>query len=291
MTTRRTAHKVLESTIDVTWPTADAATRACPALHEFALRYAPCGHVDLGNLCNLGCVYCGLERDQATHTPRGVALATLRAARRAGLAKLALVGGEPTLRRDLPDLVAATRDEGYTDVVLTTNGLLLANADRLDALLAAGVTAVHLSLDDHDPARLAALCRHPDAGRLALIALDLLLARPAVHLFLYAVLTRPVLPWVTAHVEHLARWSALRGAPIPLILTAPKPTGRARENAATLLAPLPDVAAVVAAAHARATALGVPTFHRNVPDDLLPAWTDRALEAALVEGKLSLTHG
>jgi molybdenum cofactor biosynthesis enzyme MoaA len=288
MTAQRTAHKVLEATLDVTRLAPDAATRACPALLDFATRYAPCGHLDLGNLCNLGCVYCGLERDQSTHTPKRVALATLRAARRAGLAKLALVGGEPTIRRDLPDLVAATRAEGYTDVVLTTNGLLLADADHLDRLLAAGVTSVHLSLDDHDPARLAALCRHPDAGRLALIALDLLLARPTVHLFLYAVLTRPTLPWLTDHVTHLARWSALRGAPVPLILTAPKLTGRARENAATLLAPLPDVAAAIAAAHARATALGVPIFHRNVPDELLPGWSDRALEAALVEGRMEL---
>lgn len=288
--TRPTA-KRLEPLLDVSELAPDAALRAARHAREFAARYAPCVHLDLGNVCNLGCVYCGLDRSEATFAPTRTALATLEAARGLGFQRLALVGGEPTVRRDLVHLVSAARDLGYTDVVLTTNGLLLARGDLLLRLLAAGLTAVHLSLDDHDPARLCALGRHPDAGPLALEALQRLVQRPGVGLFLYAVLVRQTLPHAVAHVEHVADWAHDRGVPIPLVMTAPKPTGRAWQHRDDLLADPRDVAEAVAAAHARAVALGVPTLHRNLPDCLLPAWRDRAFEAVLVEHRVRRVDG
>lgn len=291
MTTRALTAKRQEPLLDVSILAPEAATRAAPHVQDFAARYAPCVHLDLGNVCNLGCVYCGLERPEATFTPTRTVLATLDAARALGLEKLALVGGEPTVRRDLVALTAAARGQGFTEIVLTTNGLLLANGDLLERLQEAGLTSVHLSLDDHDEARLCALGRHPDAGRLALQALERLVAQPSLNLFLYAVLASATLPHVEAHVEHVAAWSARRGAPIPLVLTAPKPTGRAWEAADTVLAPPADVARAVATAHARADALGVPSLHRNLPDCLLPAWAPRALEAALVEVRVRAADG
>lgn len=289
--TRPPTPKRPEPLLDVSDVAPDAASRAAPHVLDFATRYAPCVHLDLGNVCNLGCVYCGLERPEATFTPTRAVLTTLDAARGLGLAKLALVGGEPTVRRDLVALTAAARGQGFSEVVLTTNGLLLANGDLLERLQEAGLTSVHLSLDDHDEARLCALGRHPDAGRLALQAVQRLVARPSLNLFLYTVLANATLPHVAAHVEHVATWSAQRGAPIPLVLTAPKPTGRAWEAADTVLTAPDQVARTVATAHARADALGVPTLHRNLPDCLLPAWAPRALEAALIEVRLRATDG
>jgi cyclic pyranopterin phosphate synthase len=63
-----------------------------------------------------------------------------------GVDKLRLTGGEPLLRRDLPDLVTmlAAKD-GLRDLAMTTNGVLL--ADNLAALKAAGLGRVTVSLD------------------------------------------------------------------------------------------------------------------------------------------------
>ena len=63
-----------------------------------------------------------------------------------GVHKLRLTGGEPLLRRELPVLVRALAAvPGIEDIALTTNGSLLAT--QADALRAAGLTRITLSLD------------------------------------------------------------------------------------------------------------------------------------------------
>lgn len=67
-----------------------------------------------------------------------------------GVTKVRLTGGEPLLRPRLPELVAAlARIPGIEDLALTTNGYLL--ADQADALHAAGLRRVTVSLDSVDP--------------------------------------------------------------------------------------------------------------------------------------------
>jgi cyclic pyranopterin phosphate synthase len=68
-----------------------------------------------------------------------------------GVRKLRLTGGEPLLRRDLPELVRQLAAiDGNLDIAMTTNGSLL--ADKVDALRAAGLRRITLSLDTLDPA-------------------------------------------------------------------------------------------------------------------------------------------
>jgi len=67
-----------------------------------------------------------------------------------GVRKLRLTGGEPLLRRDLPELVrqlAAISSD--VDIAMTTNGSLL--AEKVDALRSAGLHRITLSLDTLDP--------------------------------------------------------------------------------------------------------------------------------------------
>ena len=67
-----------------------------------------------------------------------------------GVRKLRLTGGEPLLRRDLPELVRQLAAiPGEVDIAMTTNGSLL--AEKVDALRAAGLDRITLSLDTLDP--------------------------------------------------------------------------------------------------------------------------------------------
>lgn len=67
-----------------------------------------------------------------------------------GVHKLRLTGGEPLLRRDLPELVRRLAAiPGIDDIALTTNGSLL--AANAEALRAAGLKRLTLSLDTLDP--------------------------------------------------------------------------------------------------------------------------------------------
>ncbi len=64
-----------------------------------------------------------------------------------GVDKIRLTGGEPLLRRDLEDLIAALAPLG-TDLTLTTNGSLLER--KAEALAAAGLRRLTVSLDSLD---------------------------------------------------------------------------------------------------------------------------------------------
>jgi cyclic pyranopterin phosphate synthase len=67
-----------------------------------------------------------------------------------GVNKIRLTGGEPLLRRDLPEIVAALASiEGVDDIALTTNGTRLAK--RATELREAGLQRITVSLDSLDP--------------------------------------------------------------------------------------------------------------------------------------------
>ena len=75
-----------------------------------------------------------------------------------GVDRVRLTGGEPLLRRDLPDLIEMLAGRpAIRDLALTTNGVLLAN--RADALRAAGLHRITVSLDTLRPDRFEALTR------------------------------------------------------------------------------------------------------------------------------------
>ena len=74
-----------------------------------------------------------------------------------GVRKLRLTGGEPLLRRDLPELVRQLAAiPGDDDIAMTTNGSLL--AEKVDALRSAGLQRITLSLDTLDPKTFRASC-------------------------------------------------------------------------------------------------------------------------------------
>jgi cyclic pyranopterin phosphate synthase len=78
-----------------------------------------------------------------------------------GVDKVRLTGGEPLLRRDLPDLVRMlARIPALADVAMTSNGVLL--EDQAAALRAAGLHRVTVSLDTLRPDRFRALTRRDD---------------------------------------------------------------------------------------------------------------------------------
>jgi hypothetical protein len=121
-------------------------------------------------------------------------------------ATLWLVGGEPTLRADLPDLIAALTRAGHT-VGLATDALALVDDIAVRPLVEAGLTRVRVTLhaaraDAHDW-----LVSLPGAARRALRAIDTL-RRLALAIELAATVTRPTVPYL----GELASLAAKAGA-------------------------------------------------------------------------------
>ena len=108
--------------------------------------------------CNFRCPYCmpadrvpeGHGLDAAGRLSFDEIETLVRGFARLGVRKLRLTGGEPLLRKRLPELVARLAlVEGLQDIALTTNGSLLAG--HAAALREAGLHRVTVSLDALDP--------------------------------------------------------------------------------------------------------------------------------------------
>jgi cyclic pyranopterin phosphate synthase len=123
--------------------------------------------ISVTDRCDLRCRYCMAE--QMTFLPRSallqleeIALIAERFIAR-GVTKIRLSGGEPLVRRDVGELVRRLgRHVGHAlhELTMTTNGTRL--AAHAEALFAAGVRRVNVSLDSLDPERFRYITRHGD---------------------------------------------------------------------------------------------------------------------------------
>ncbi len=113
--------------------------------------------------CNLRCSYCmpeaeyvWLPRQDILHFEEMSALVDVFAL--AGVDRVRLTGGEPLLRRDLPDLIRMLAAKpAIRDLAMTTNGVML--AESAGALKEAGLHRLTVSLDTLQRDRFRALTR------------------------------------------------------------------------------------------------------------------------------------
>jgi cyclic pyranopterin phosphate synthase len=99
--------------------------------------------------CNLRCVWC--HREGLRHSERRFLLSVEEIGRYAaamydlGTRKFKLVGGEPTLRADLAEILAEIRAiDAHIDLSMVTNGTLL--ADRVASYVESGLDRVNVSV-------------------------------------------------------------------------------------------------------------------------------------------------
>lgn len=124
--------------------------------------------VSVTDRCNLNCVYCSPEKKRR-FIPRADLLSPgeiarfVGVARRHGLRKARITGGEPLLRDDLPEIISSVKALGVRDVSLTTNGVLLEAMAR--KLRDAGLDRVNISLDTLNPSRYAEITGGGDIRR------------------------------------------------------------------------------------------------------------------------------
>lgn len=119
--------------------------------------------VSVTDRCNLRCAYC-MPEEGVTLLPRAGILSfeeivdLVREGVALGIDKIRLTGGEPLLRRNVTELVAALAAiRGVTDLAMTTNGCRL--ADLAVPLRRAGLRRINISLDSLDPVSFAEITR------------------------------------------------------------------------------------------------------------------------------------
>ncbi len=113
--------------------------------------------------CNYRCVYC-MPPEGVRFKPHEDILSCedmgffVQAAVDLGISKVRITGGEPLVRKGIPDLVRLIQSTpGISDISLTTNAVLLPRYAQV--LKDAGLVRVNISIDSLDPGRYRALTR------------------------------------------------------------------------------------------------------------------------------------
>jgi cyclic pyranopterin phosphate synthase len=107
--------------------------------------------ISITDKCNFRCTYCmpaeglpWLKKAEILSYEEIVRVS--RAAASIGIEQIRLTGGEPLVRRDVPELVRQLKEiEGIHSLSLTTNGIMLKHQAK--ALAEAGLTRINVSLD------------------------------------------------------------------------------------------------------------------------------------------------
>jgi len=117
------------------------------------MRQATLVEIEVTHQCNLSCPVCFMAAN-ANRPPANPSLATLNgmfasiAEQNGPDISIQITGGEPTLRRDLPDILRLGAKNGFRWMEVNTNGLVFArNIDFLQACRDAGMSGVYLQFD------------------------------------------------------------------------------------------------------------------------------------------------
>nr|WP_328805767.1 pyrroloquinoline quinone biosynthesis protein PqqE [Sabulicella rubraurantiaca] len=165
---------------------------------------------ELTHRCPLRCPYCSNPVELArasTELSAAEWARVLGEAAELGCLQVHLSGGEPTARRDLPEIVAAARDAGlYANLI--TAGVLL-NSPLMTRLVEAGLDHVQLSIQDAEEegaerigGMRGATPRKAEAARLVREA--------GLPLTLNAVVHRQNLPNLPRLIQRALEWGAAR---------------------------------------------------------------------------------
>jgi MoaA/NifB/PqqE/SkfB family radical SAM enzyme len=112
--------------------------------------------VDLkvGYSCNLHCKHCaqGDKREKSGDQSGERIKKELQESINRGIKEVVFTGGEPTIRKDIMDLVRFAKEIGFKQIQLQTNGRMFASKKFTDAIVEAGMTEFAPALNGHIPA-------------------------------------------------------------------------------------------------------------------------------------------
>ncbi len=114
------------------------------------------GDIRMGYRCNARCGFCYYQEKLDTPVDQEPTSAELeerlRQLRRHGATEVEFTGGEPTIRKDLPSLIALARSLGFVNVSVISNGLQMSRPAYTSSLVAAGANDFLLSVHGHTAA-------------------------------------------------------------------------------------------------------------------------------------------
>ena len=134
--------------------------------------------LSITDVCNFSCNYCLPDGYQCDQPRDFLSLCEIKRITKAfaelGTEKIRITGGEPALRKDLPEIIRVCKETpGIKTVAITSNGFKL--PEHLPQWLDAGIDAINISIDSLDPRQFHAITGH-DKLKTILTGIDMALA-------------------------------------------------------------------------------------------------------------------
>lgn len=148
--------------------------------------------LSITDVCNFSCNYCLPDGYQCDQPRDFLSLSEIKRITKAfaelGTEKIRITGGEPALRKDLPEIIRICKETpGIKKVAITSNGFKL--PEHLPHWLDAGIDAINISIDSLDPRQFHAITGH-DKLTTILNGIDMALADGRASLKVNTVLMR-----------------------------------------------------------------------------------------------------
>jgi len=125
--------------------------------------------VAVTNKCPYNCLYCSVSDKTVNDMPAVLIKRVISKLQDMGSFNISLTGGEPLLRKDIEDIIAAVDDRSIVKVFTTGYSL---TKEKAKALKKAGLLSVSISLDDRDLKIHDRRCGFEGAGDIALKAIE-----------------------------------------------------------------------------------------------------------------------
>lgn len=106
----------------------------------------------MGYACNNKCIFCCNEekrkriRDKSTNEIKKDILN----AKQSGTTYLELIGGEPTIRKDIFEIVSYAKKHGFETIMFATNGRMFANKNFAKKIITKGINSIVFSIHGHN---------------------------------------------------------------------------------------------------------------------------------------------
>jgi len=117
----------------------------------------------LGFSCNNNCIMCTTKPKEENYKDRTTEeiIKDLEMGVKQNFKKVEFTGGEPTIRKDILELIKYAKNLGYQDIAISTNGRMLSYDDFAKKIIEHGVRRVNFSLYGHNAQLHDAVTRTP----------------------------------------------------------------------------------------------------------------------------------
>lgn len=117
--------------------------------------------IKLGYSCNNNCRFCVLGRGRGRNRDRTTSECKreLEIAKGKSAKKVLLTGGEPTIRKDIFEVVSYAKKLGFREIHIESNGRMFSYPEIAERMIEAGANSFSISLHAHSPELYAYLTR------------------------------------------------------------------------------------------------------------------------------------